>query len=57
MIHDWISLTFYGTIHKILNLLKLKALADDKIDVDINLKFALRRIEDIVDYQHFLLFP
>ena len=41
---------------------KLKALADDEINVNENLKFVLGRVEEIVGkenagYQHFLLFP
>ena len=42
---------------------KLKAFADDKKPVNVNLKFDLGRIENIVGkgknaaYQHFLLFP
>ena len=42
---------------------KLKAFADDKINVTQNLKFVLEREENIVGkgenagYQHFLLFP
>ena len=41
----------------------LKAFADDKINVNKNLKFVLGRVENIVGkgenagYQHFLLFP
>ena len=42
---------------------KFNAFASDKINVYINLKFILRRVEDIVgegknaDDQHFFLFP
>ena len=42
---------------------KLKAFADDKIDVSEKLKFVLGRVENIVGkgenagFQHFLLFP
>ena len=42
---------------------KLKAFADDKIDVNEKLKFGLERLENIVEkgenagYQHFLLIP
>ena len=42
---------------------KLRAFADDKIDVTEKLKFVLGRVENIVGkgenagYQHFLLFP
>ena len=42
---------------------KLKALADDKINVNEKINFGLGRIENIVEkgenagYQHFLLFP
>ena len=48
---------------KILDGSKLKAFADDKINVNKKIKFALGRIESIVGkgenagYQHFLLFP
>ena len=48
---------------KILDWSRLKALADDKINVTEKLKFVLRRVENIVGkgenagYQHFLLFP
>ena len=48
--------------HKILDWSKLKAYADDKINVTQKLKFALGRVENIVEkgenagYQHFLLF-
>ena len=46
----------------ILNWSKLKAFADDKINVTHTLEFVLRRVENIVEkgenvgYQHFLLF-
>ena len=49
--------------NKILDWSKLKALADDKINVAQKLKFVSGRIENIVGkgenvgYQHFLLFP
>ena len=42
---------------------KLKALADNKINVNEKMKFGLERVENIVGkeknagYQHFLLFP
>ena len=48
--------------YKILDQSKLKAFADDKINVTQTLKFALERIENMVGkeenagYQHFLLF-
>ena len=48
---------------KILGLPKLKAFADDKLNVTQNVKVVFRRIENIVGkeenavYQHFLLFP
>ena len=48
---------------KFLDLLKLKAFADDKINLNENFNFVLGRIENIVGkgenagYQHFLLFP
>ena len=48
--------------NKILDWSKLKAFADDKINVTENLKFGLGRVENIVGkgenagYQHFLLF-
>ena len=48
------------TDEKILHWSKLKAFADDKIDVTEKLKFVLRRVENsvgIAGYQHFLLFP
>ena len=46
-----------------LHLPKLKAFADDKMNVNQKLKFDLERVENIVGkgenagYQHFLLFP
>ena len=50
--------------YKILDQSKLKAFADDKINMTENLKFVLGRLENIVEtegenagYQHFLLFP
>ena len=49
--------------NKISDRSKLKAFADDKIDVTENLKFILGRVENIAGkgenagYQHFLLFP
>ena len=49
--------------NKISDWFKLKAFADDKIDVTENLKFGLKGVENIVGkeknaaYQHFLLFP
>ena len=49
---------------KFLDWLKLKAFADDKINVTEKLKFVLGRLENMVDkgenagyYQHFPLFP
>ena len=48
---------------KSFNLSKLKAFADEKINVAQNLKFVYDRVENIVGkgenagYQHFLLFP
>ena len=48
---------------KILDLSKLKAFADDKINVTENLKLVLGRVEKIAGkgenagYPHFLLFP
>ena len=48
---------------KILGLSKLKAFADDKLNVTQNAKVVYHRIENIVGkeenagYQHFLLFP
>ena len=48
---------------KILDLSKLKAFADDILNVNQKLKFASGRVENIVGkgenagYQHFLLFP
>ena len=47
---------------KFLDSSKLKAVADDKINVNENWKFVLGRVENIMgkgenaDYQHFLLF-
>ena len=47
----------------LVDLFKLKAFADDKINVSEQLKFLLGRVENIVGkggnagYQHFLLFP
>ena len=49
--------------NKILGQSKLKAFADDKINVSGKLKFVLQRVENIAEkgenagYQHFLLFP
>ena len=49
--------------NKILDWSKLKAFADDKINVTEKLKFLLERVENIVRIeenagnQHFLLFP
>ena len=49
--------------HKIVDLLKLKAFADDKTNAIRTLKFTLWRVENTVGkgenagYQHFLLFP
>ena len=49
--------------NKIVDLSKLKALVEDKINATQNLKIILERIEKIVGkgenagYQHFLLFP
>ena len=49
--------------YKILDQSKLKASADDKINVTENSLFILRRLQNIVGkrenahYQHFLLFP
>ena len=48
---------------KIVALTKLKAFADDNLNMNQKLKFALGRVENIVGkeenagYQHFLLFP
>ena len=48
---------------KFLDWSKLKALADDKINVTEKLKFVLGRVENILGkgenagYQHFLFFP
>ena len=42
---------------KILGLPKLKAFADDKSNVIQSIKVMFHRIENIVGYQHFLLFP
>ena len=49
--------------NKILDLSKLKAFADDKINVTQKMKIKLGRVENIVGkgenagHQHFLLFP
>ena len=49
--------------NKILGLPKLKAFADDKLNVTQNVKVVFHRVENIVGkeenagYQHFLLFP
>ena len=49
--------------HKILDVTKLNELADNKLNVIQNFRFALARVENIVGkganagYQHFLLFP
>ena len=49
--------------NRILDLYRLKAFADDKINVTQNLKFILERVENIVGkgenacYKHFLLLP
>ena len=51
------------TNDKILDWFKLKAFADDKINVTQKLKFVSESIENILEkgenagYQHFLLFP
>ena len=51
------------TKDKILDNFKLEACGDDKVNVTRKLKFALKRIENIVEngenagWQHFLLFP
>ena len=49
--------------HKILGLPKLKAFADDKLNVTQNIEVVFHRIENIVENeenagdQHFILFP
>ena len=49
--------------NKFLGWSKLKAFADDKLNLAKQLKFALGRVENIVEkgenagFQHFLLFP
>ena len=56
------SYTLYET-KTFLDWSKLKALADDKINVTEKLKFVFGRVENIMrkgenaGYQHFLLFP
>ena len=57
-------LTLFNSLpNDILDWSKFKALADDKIIVTQNLKFVLRKVENIVGrgenagYHHFLLFP
>ena len=42
---------------KFLDWSRLKVFADDKINVTEKLKLVLERTENILDYQHFLLFP
>ena len=48
---------------KVLGLSKLKAFADDKLNITQNIKVVFHRIKNIVGkeenagYQHFLLFP
>ena len=57
------GLTLYQTTVKILTLFKLKALADDKFNLDQMAQFFFDKIELLVGkgenagYQHFLLFP
>ena len=57
----WMA-TFISFLNKkVLDWSKLKAFADDRINVNEKLKFGLRRVENIVGienagYQHFLLF-
>ena len=45
--------------NKILDWFKLKAFADNKVNVSEKLKFVLGRVKNIVGkgYQHFLIFP
>ena len=60
-IRDW-SLNSLPN-NRILNWSKLKAFANDKINMAKKLKFVLRRVENVMGkgenagYQHFLLFP
>ena len=57
------SLTIVLNYDKILDWSKLKAVADNKINVTEELKFVLGRVENIggkreyAGYQHFILFP
>ena len=59
------SFFFFNSLpnDKILDQSELKAFADDKINVNKNLKFVFGQVENIVGkgenagYQHFLLFP
>ena len=64
----WLRIIYRGnalTLHQTTNLdlSKMKAFEDDKINVTQKLKFALGILENIVGkgenavYQHFLLFP
>ena len=63
MLFDTILVIISLPNNKILGLYKLKALADNNINLTENLKLVLERIENIVGkgenagYQHFLLFP
>ena len=60
-----ITLTVINSLpnDKILDWTKLKAFADDKINVTEKLKFVLGKVENVVGkgenagYQHFLLYP
>ena len=60
MKHDWLNSL---PNDKILDWSKLKAFADDKINLNKKSKLVLGRVENIVGkgenagYQHFLLFP
>ena len=71
---NFVQLTHYKTTNcgrhfnplpnnKILDVSKLKAFADNNLNVNRKLKFAFGRVENIVGkgenagYQHFLLFP
>ena len=57
------KLNSFTTNHKTLDWCKMKAFADDKLNVTQMTKFILDRVENIVGkeenagYQHFLLFP
>ena len=57
------GLTLYGTTKLKVDQSKLKAFADDKINVTEKVKFVVESVENVAGkeenagYQHFLLFP